>query len=85
MGCRAKVEDRELLMPISRHFQEWAHFRAEDVANVELQAVAEDVITIKPLADLKSGEYVLASVFDPGGHWIRLAYDFGLTSGSVGQ
>jgi hypothetical protein len=76
-----KAESRELLMPISRNFQEWAQFRPADVANIELQAVSADVVTVKPLADLKPGEYVLASVFEPGARWIRLGYDFGLLGG----
>lgn len=80
-----KVEYRELLMPISGNFQEWAQFRPADIANIELQAVAADVVTVKPLADLNSGEYVLAPVFEPGSRWIRLGYEFGLTAGHAGK
>jgi hypothetical protein len=78
-----KVEHRELIMPISRNFQEWARYRAKDVTNMELQSVTVDVMTVKPLADLKPGEYVLASAFEPGAYWIRLGYDFGLIAGST--
>jgi hypothetical protein len=78
-----KVEYRELRMAISSHFREWAHFRAEDIANIELQSVAADVVTVKPLAGLKPGEYALASVTEPGSHWIRLGYDFGLAAGGT--
>ncbi|MGB6941043.1 MAG: hypothetical protein WBE37_01435 [Bryobacteraceae bacterium] len=77
----AKSDYRELRMPTSRHFREWAHFRAKDVADYDLQPLGPDVVAIKPRADLKAGEYALASVFEPGDRWIRLGYDFGLTSG----
>jgi len=80
-----KADHRELLMPISRNFQEWAQFRPADVAGMELQAVAADIVTVKPLADLKPGEYVLASAFEPGARWIRLGYDFGLPAGRAGR
>jgi hypothetical protein len=76
-----KVEYRELRMPISRNFREWAHFRAEDIPDIELQPAAADVVTVKPLADLKPGEYALASIIEPGSHWIRIGYDFGLAAG----
>jgi hypothetical protein len=52
-------------MPTSRHFREWAHFRAKDVADVQLQPLAAGVVAFKPRIDLKAGEYVLASVFEP--------------------
>jgi hypothetical protein len=81
----SKADYRELRMPTSRHFRQWAHFRASDVAEVDLQPLAADVVAVKPRADLKVGEYALASVFEPGDRWIRLGYDFGLTGGSAGQ
>jgi len=73
-----KADYRELWMPISRHFREWAHFRAKDVTDFQIQAVNGDIIAIKPTADLKPGEYALASVFEPGQRWIRLGFDFGI-------
>jgi hypothetical protein len=81
----SKADYRELRMPTSRHFREWAHFRAKDVADVQLQPLAADVVAIRPRIDLKAGEYVLASVFEPGERWIRLGYDFGLSGGVAGQ
>ena len=74
----SKADYRELRMPISGHFGEWAHFRAKDVTDVEIQAVNGDVVAIKPRADLKPGEYALASVFEPRERWIRLGFDFGI-------
>jgi hypothetical protein len=55
------------------------------VTNMELQSVTVDVMTVKPLADLKPGEYVLASAFELGTYWIRLGYDFGLIAGRTGN
>ncbi len=74
----SKADYRELRMPISRHFDEWAHFRAKDVTDVQVQAVNGDVVVIKPSSDLKPGEYALASVFEPGSQWVRLGFDFGI-------
>jgi hypothetical protein len=81
----AKPDYRELRMPISRHFREWAHFQAKDVTAVEIQAVNGDVVAIKPSADLKPGEYVLASTFEPGDRWIRLGFDFGIVGAGTAQ
>ena len=80
-----KLEHRELMMPMSGKFQGWARYRAKDVTNMELQSVTVDVMTVKPLADFKPGEYVLASAFKPGAYWMRLGYDFGLIAGRTGN
>ncbi len=79
-----KPSYRELRMPISGHFWEWAHFREKDLAEIDLQAVGNGVVTVKPRAGLKPGEYALATLFDSE-RWIRLGYDFGLLAGSAGQ
>jgi hypothetical protein len=76
---------RELRMPITRDFQEWAHFRTKDVADIELQDVAPDVVMVKPRALLKPGEYAIATPFEPGARWIRLGYGFGLIPGHTGK
>jgi hypothetical protein len=78
-----KADYRELRMPAGRHFREWAHSAPK--VSPTLQPPAADVVTLRPRIDLKAGEYVLASVFEPGGRWIRLDYDFGLSSGVAGQ
>jgi hypothetical protein len=81
----SRPDYRELRMPISRHFREWAHFQAKDVTAVETQAVNGDVVAIKPSADLKPGEYVLATTFEPGERWIRLGFDFGIVAAGAAQ
>jgi hypothetical protein len=79
--AKRKAGYRELRMPISGEFREWAHFRSEDVADVELQEVAADVVTVKPRTQLTPGEYAIATLFEPGARWIRFGYDFGLIAG----
>jgi hypothetical protein len=83
--ARREAGYRELRMPISGDFREWAHFRAEDVADIELQEVADNVVTVKPRTELKPGEYVIATPFEPGARWIRLGYGFGLSTGRTGE
>ncbi len=80
-----KSSYRELRMPISRDFREWAHFRTEDVADIELQEVGPDVVTVKPRTALKPGEYVIATPSEPGARWIRLGFGFGLIAGRTGE
>lgn len=76
---------RELRMPISSDFREWAHFRSEDVADIELREVGANVVTVKPRTGLKPGEYVIATPFESGARWIRLGYGFGLGAGRAGE
>jgi hypothetical protein len=79
-----KSDYREIVMPISRHFNEWAHYRDKDLTDVGIQAVNGDIVAIKPTTDLKPGEYALATPFDPSARWIRLGFDFGIL-GPVGH
>jgi hypothetical protein len=76
-----KANYREVRMPVSRHFREWAHFNPKDVTDVEVEAVNGDVVAIRPSTDLKPGEYALASAFEPGAQWVRLGFDFGIAGG----
>ncbi len=75
----SKGDYREVKMPLSRNFAEWAHFSSKDVTPIDVQAVAADVIAVRPAADLRAGEYTLAAVASPGDYWVRLGYDFGVT------
>lgn len=76
---------RELRMPISHNFWEWAHFRAKDLTPFELQSPASDVVALRPAADLKPGEYALASVLGEDYRWLKLGFDFAIASGRTGQ
>ena len=78
-----KDDYRELRMPVSRNFRNWAHFRGADLTPVEIQAVNGDVVAVKPSADLKAGEYALASVFQTADRWIRLGFDFGIVTVTI--
>ena len=80
----SKEDYRELRMPISRHFRKWAHFRAQDVADVAVTGVNGDIVAIQPTSPLKPGEYTIATAFEPGEYWVRLGFDFGIL-GAVRQ
>ena len=81
----SKADYRELRMPVSRHFNEWAHFRAKDLVEFDIVYVNGDVVAIRPRAELGPGEYTLASSVQPGDRWLRLGYSFGLLAGRAGQ
>jgi hypothetical protein len=76
--AESKAEFREIHMPISNHFREWAHFDAKDIADFGIVGVNGDVVAIQPTSELKSGEYTLAAVMQPGNYWVRLGFDFGV-------
>jgi hypothetical protein len=80
-----KEDYRELRMPVSRHFNEWAHYRGKDVMDFQIQGVNGDIVAIKPRVDLKPGEYALSSVFEAGERWVRLGFDFGIAGPITGQ
>jgi len=73
-----KEDYREVRMKVSRHFRRWARFRNEDVADVLIAGINGDVVAIRPSADLKPGEYALATTFQPDQYWLRLGFDFGV-------
>jgi hypothetical protein len=84
---RAVSQDdyREIRMPVSRRYRKWAHFRAEDVADVAIVGINGDVVAVKPSADLKPGEYAFAPGVQTGDQWLRLGFDFGILAGRTGQ
>jgi hypothetical protein len=74
----SKDDYRELRMPVSRHYRKWAHFRADDVAEVAVTGINGDIVSIQPTSALKPGEYALATTFEQGEYWLRLGFDFGI-------
>jgi hypothetical protein len=76
--AETKEGNRELYMPTSRHFHEWAHYRAKDLTDVDILGVDGDVVAVKPRTDLKPGEYAFASATQSGERWLRLGFDFGI-------
>lgn len=76
----SKDDYREIQMPVSRHYRRWAHFRAEDLADLAIVGISGDVVAVKPSADLKPGEYALAPGVQSGDQWLRLGFDFGILS-----
>ncbi|HTR36362.1 MAG TPA: hypothetical protein VMH80_10695 [Bryobacteraceae bacterium] len=78
-----KGDYRELQMPVSRYFWDWAHFRAKDLTDFDIVGVNGDVVAIRPSADLKPGEYSLASVLGRDYERLRLGFDFGIVTVSA--
>src|SRR5258708_28931539 len=68
-----KQDYRKLRLAGSRDRGVWGRFRAEDLTEVELEPIADGLVTVKPRADLKPGEYVLVSSLD-GYREIRMAF-----------
>jgi hypothetical protein len=77
----SKADYRELRMPESKPFNEWAHFRTKDLVEFDVVYVNGDVVVIRPRAELGPGEYTLASSVQAGDRWLRLGYSFGLLAG----
>lgn len=78
-----KQDYREVQMRISRHFWDWAHFRPQDLTDVEITGVNGDVVAIRPSADLKPGEYTLALPTGREYLRLRLGFDFGIMAVSA--
>jgi hypothetical protein len=74
----SKTYNREVRMPTSRHFWEWAHFEDKDLSDFDVVGVNGDIVAIQPSSALKPGEYALSATFQPGQYWIRLGFDFGI-------
>jgi hypothetical protein len=81
----SKADFREVRMPASRHFREWAHYSAKDVTDIEIRGLNGDIVAIRPVAGLKPGEYALSSGVQTGDRWLRLGFDFGIIAGRAGQ
>lgn len=81
----SREDYREVRMPVSRHFGEWAHYRAKDLTEFDIAAVNGDVVAIRPSAAMKPGEYAITSGVQTGDQWLRVGFDFGIRSGSAGQ
>jgi hypothetical protein len=74
-----KQDYRKLRLAGSRDHNVWGTFHPEDLTEVEMESIADGLVTLKPRTDLKPGEYVLVSALD-GYREIRLAFDFGVAA-----
>jgi len=75
-----KQDYRKVTMAGTHDIHSWGRFRNEDVTEVEGEVVADGVLRIRPLTDLKPGEYILVSSADQGFRAIRLAFEFGVAT-----
>ncbi len=76
-----KQDYREIHMPISWQFHDFAHFRSKDLREIEMRSAGNGVLAITPLADLQPGEYALVSIVEPNDRFIKIGYDFGVAGG----
>lgn len=73
-----KNDHREIHMPVSGNFIEWAHLKASDLIPIETHVSAENVTALTPRDTLKAGEYGIVTAFDPNVDLIRAVFDFGV-------
>ena len=76
----AQTDYRRVKMSGSLDSKVWGQFRPEDVTEVEIESIAQGVVTVKPRTDLKPGEYVVVSSVDRGFRALRMAYEFGVAT-----
>jgi hypothetical protein len=77
-----KQDYREIRMPVSRGFDDFAHFRSQDLREIEMRAVGNGIIAVTPMSDLAPGEYAIVSRIDANERFIRMGYDFGVAGGA---
>jgi hypothetical protein len=76
-----KAEYREIHMPISRDFREFAHLRSKDLREIEMRSVGNGLVSVTPTRDLAPGEYAIVSPLSPNDREIRIGFDFGVAGG----
>ena len=81
---RITPDHRELRMRVSRRIADGPQFLADDLRDIDVQAVGEDLLSITPRSELTPGEYAIVSVVDRGYRWIHIGFEFGIT-GSGGS
>lgn len=74
----SKMDYREIRMPVSGNFIEWAHLKSSDLIPVETRHAGDDVTALTPRDNLKAGEYGIVAPFDPNVRLIRAIFDFGV-------
>jgi hypothetical protein len=73
-----KQDYREIRMPYSHDFHNWAGFRAKDLVDLDLSSAGNGILTLTPKTDLAPGEYAIVSLAEPSMRGIRLSFDFGV-------
>ncbi len=70
---------RRIRMPMSHDFRQFAHFRSQDMVDLDMRALGGDVYSATPRADLRPGEYTIVSVFEQNIRQVRASFEFGVT------
>lgn len=81
--ARSKREYRDVRMSVDRHAFDGPHFRNGDLRAFDVDAVAPDVISLRPRANLAPGEYVIVPPVEAAFRWIQFGYSFGVPSGAT--
>jgi hypothetical protein len=76
-----KAEYREIHMPLSRDFNEYAHLRSKDLREIEMRSVGNGLIAVTPSKDLAPGEYAIVSALEGNDRFIKMGFDFGVAGG----
>lgn len=74
-----KLDYREIRMPITHDFHNWARFRSQDLVDYTMTRNDDGIATLTPKADMKPGDYAVVTQYEPGMRGIRIAFDFGVT------
>lgn len=75
----AKLDYREVRMPMIGNMHNFARFRSQDIIDYDLSWSQSGIATLTPKTDLKPGEYALVSQYEPEMRGIRISFDFGVT------
>jgi hypothetical protein len=71
-------DHRELRMRVSHRVADGPQFLADDLRDIDVQAVDEDLVSITPRSELTPGEYAIVSVLDRSYRWIHIGFEFGV-------
>jgi len=73
-----KMSYRQLRMPVSGDFIEWAHVKSSDLVAIETHFAGDNITALTPRDNLKPGEYAIVAPFDPAAGNIQAVFDFGV-------
>jgi hypothetical protein len=76
-----KLEYREIHMPVSRNFRDFAHLRSKDLREIEMRPAGNGLIAVTPSKDLAPGEYAIVSLIESNDRNIKIGFDFGVAGG----
>ena len=73
-----KDDYRQVRMPVSRDFRQYAKFRSQDLIELDFRALSGEVLQATPRTELKAGEYAIISEFEQDIRQVRASFEFGV-------